>query len=75
MLIGYEVEGAPMKNPASRFFALLRQLFKDDRREVRRSNHNGCVWRIPPASKERLDGVPGDDDIDFIRIIPSRRPR
>lgn len=76
MLVGHKVESAVMKNPASRFLALLRQLFKDDSRHVRRRRRrrDTCIWRIAPSTQESLDGIPGDGDVDVVRIAPSNRP-
>jgi len=71
----FNTESGTMKNPASVLLSILRQLFKDDSRQVRRRRRDACVWRIAPASKQGLDGIPGDGDVDVVRIAPSSRPR
>lgn len=62
-----------MENPARRFLALLRQLFKRESREVRSGCHGATVWRIAQSSKPGEVPLGSDGDIEFIRIHASRR--
>ena len=51
----------------------LRKFFTNDSREVATRSNDATIWRIAPPGDKVGNNLPGDADVDFIRIYPAKR--
>jgi hypothetical protein len=49
----------------------LRKFFTNDSREVTTRSKDATIWRIAPPG----NNPPGESDVDFIRIYPTKHRR